>query len=110
MPTHSVFSSFQLTIDFASESSKPPSTNAFAKVSNSRLTVASAPPRDSDTMQWRWSGHRQLAPFHTQLVSSAADRASRSSTVSHAGESVAYDSIDVRRQMPRTWSASCQKL
>ena len=44
----------QSTVPFASGSAKPPSsgtTNALARRSNSRVTTASAPPRESRTRQ-----------------------------------------------------------
>ena len=42
---------FQPKPPFASGRKKPPSTKAFEGRSNSRVTVASAPPRDNDTRQ-----------------------------------------------------------
>ena len=50
VPTQSVSSSRQATLDFASGSEKPPATNCFVPVSNSRFTEASEPPGERLTM------------------------------------------------------------
>ena len=62
------------------------------------------------TAQRRYSGRRQAALCQTQFSSSAMLSASRSSTLSHAGSRLRYSSIVVRRQTPRGFFASCQKL
>src|SRR5690606_26864689 len=98
------------TLPLASGRSKPSLTKAFSTRSNSRVTVASAPPRDSDNRQRRYSGRRQLEPFQTQLTPSALPRASRSSSTSHFGSSLRYSSRVVRRQTPCGFFWSCQKL
>ena len=49
VPTKIVSASSHSTLFFASGRLKPPSTKALSSMSNSRTTVASAPPRDSDT-------------------------------------------------------------
>ena len=66
--------------------------------SNSRSTVASAPPRESLTMHRRFSGARHSRPLYTHGSPSAFTRASMSRTVSHAGLAVRYDS---RRGAPQ---------
>ncbi len=78
----------QVTDDFASGSVKPSGTNAFVTVSNSRMTLASAPPRESETRQRRKSGGRQSAPLKSHGMFSALARASMSMTVSQAGAAV----------------------
>ena len=45
--------------------------------SNSLVTVASPPPRDSEIRQWRYSGGRHVEPFQTQFSPSASARASK---------------------------------
>ena len=76
----------------------------------SGASTASAPPRERLIRQRSKSGSSQLEPFHTQFSPSARARASRSSTVSHAGSGRRYSARVVRRQRPRGWAASCQRL
>src|SRR5690606_5641067 len=94
----------------ASSRKKPSSTQVRVDRSNSRVTSASAPPRDSATRQRAYSGRRQLAPCQTQFSPSALLSASRSSTVSHFGCGLRYSSSVVRRQRPRSCLLSFQKL
>jgi hypothetical protein len=55
--------SFQLVPPFASASWKPSFTKLFVSVSNSRMTIASAPPRERLSMQRLKSGRRQSWPL-----------------------------------------------
>ena len=100
----------QAIVLFASGRVKPSATNCFLVTSNSRTTLASAPPRDSDSSTRSRSGSSQLAPFHTQFSPSCLPSASRSSTTSQAGCSVRYESAVVRRHRPRGFCASCHRL
>ena len=84
-----VSASSQSAVCLLFASTNPPGTNDLVVRSNSRTVSASSPPSESATRQRRYSGGLQLAPFHTQLAFSAAERASRSITVSQTGAAVA---------------------
>ena len=88
MPTQSVSSSRHATLDLASGSTKPPETNSFFFVSNSRRTDASEPPGERLTMHRSYAGARQVAPCQTHGFPSAFASASTSITVSHDGAAV----------------------
>src|SRR5947209_10057890 len=90
VPTKSVSASFHETSLLASGSEKPPETNTFAFGSNSRTTLASAPPRDRETRHFSYLGWRKVAPSQTQFSFSASARTSRSRTVSHFGSALRY--------------------
>src|SRR3989442_5217250 len=74
VPTNSVLSSTQAVLVFASGILNPSLTNRFVVRSNSRVSVASDPPRDSETMQRLYSGSKQSAPLHDQVTPSALSR------------------------------------
>ena len=102
---------------FASPTTKPPSaseTNAFAFRSNSRTCDASEPPLESLSSTRSTAtpapSSSTVDPAHTHVIPSAFPSASRSSTTSHAGASFRYSASVHRRQMPFTWTSSCQKL
>ncbi len=86
--TRSVEPSIQVASCLPRGREKPWSTNRADLRSNSRTWEASSPPSDSVTRQIRSSGFRQAAPRQTQVLPSALERASRSSTVSHLGVAV----------------------
>ena len=88
VPISTVFSSSQLIWVLASGTSKPSATNSPVRMSNSRTTAASEPPRDRLISAREWSGSMTLAPAHTQFSSSSAASASRSITTSQSGASV----------------------
>src|SRR6185295_16181944 len=71
VPTQTVSSSRQATLDLASGRAKPLDTNSFFLVSNSRTTAASEPPCDSSIRQRVWAGGRQVALLKTQDLPSA---------------------------------------
>ena len=88
VPSQSVFSSRHAMKDLASGSVKPPETNSFVFVSNSRSTDASEPPGERLTMHRTYAGARHCAPWKTHGLPSAFASASTSSTVSHCGAAV----------------------
>ena len=88
MPIQSVSSSCHAMKDLASGRVKPPGTNCFVFVSNSRWTDASEPPGERLIMHRAYAGARQVAPWKTHGLPSAFARASTSSTVSHCGAAV----------------------
>src|SRR5690606_40991244 len=102
--------SIQPSPPLASGRKKPSLIQSFFDRSNSRVTSASAPPRDSAIRQRVYCGRRQLAPCHTQFSPSALFSASKSSTVSHSGSALRYSTSVVRRQTPRSCCLSFQKL
>jgi len=101
VPTNNVSASIHATEDLASGSVKPSATNCRVFRSNSRTTLASAPPRDSDSRQRPSYGRRHCAPFQTQFSFSFLPSASRSRIVSQAGCSLRYSASVVRRHKPR---------
>src|SRR5437773_1272088 len=95
---------------FDSGSSKPPFTKVFETRSNSRTTLASAPPREIETSARDESVGSTSAPPQNQFSFSAAASESRSSTDSQTGWALRYSASVVRRQSPRVCLASRQKL
>ncbi len=85
VPTQTVSSSRQETLDLASGREKPSGTKAFVFVSNSRTTAASEPPCDNSIRHRVYAGGRQAELWKTQDLPSAFASASTSSTVSHFG-------------------------
>ena len=74
------------------------------------MTLASAPPRESEIRASLYSGRSTWAPCQTQFSFSSLPRASRSSTTSQFGLAFLYSLRVVRRQSPRGFLASRQKL
>src|SRR5262245_51105227 len=66
--TITVLASTHARPDFASGRKKPSLTKDLVTASNSRTSVASAPPRERLTRQSRYSGCRQLAPRHAHFA------------------------------------------
>src|SRR5947208_7857113 len=62
VPTSRVLSSTQAVLVFASGIVNPSETNVLLVRSNSRVSVASDPPRESAMMQRLYSGSKQSAP------------------------------------------------
>src|SRR5881628_4034826 len=89
VPTNSVPSSTQAVLVFASGILNPSATNVLVVRSNSRVSTASDPPRESATMQRLYSGSKQSAPPQDHVTPSALLSESTSSTVSHDGWAVA---------------------
>jgi hypothetical protein len=88
VPTQTVSWSSHERLDLASGRAKPPGTNSFVFVSNSRITFASEPPIDSSIVHRLYAGGRQSALSQTQDLPSVFASASTSSTVSHCGLAV----------------------
>ena len=84
-----VSSSIQLAQPLASGRTKPSGTNDLVPRSNSRSTTASLPPRDSRTIARSCLSGRVPAPPQIQSSPSAVASASRSSSTSHCGSSLA---------------------
>ena len=59
----------QATFCFASGRKNPPLMNWPDSTLNSRISTASAPPRERNTRHSRWAGGRQVAPLHDQATS-----------------------------------------
>ena len=89
VPTSRVLSSTQAVLVFASGIVNPSETNVLLVRSNSRVSVASDPPRESAMMQRLYSGSKQSAPPKDHVTPSALLSESTSSTVSHDGWAVA---------------------
>src|ERR1051325_11609549 len=100
----------QETLLLASGIVKPFFTKDFVVTSNSRTTLASAPPRDKEIRQRSYFGIRKSTLCQTQFSFSAFPSASRSRTVSHFGVALRYSSRVVRRQRPRGFFSSRQTL
>src|SRR6266581_324754 len=99
VPTNAVLSSTQVVLVFASGSLNPPVTNVLVVKSNSRVSWASDPPRESPIRQ-RWdAGSKQSAPPQDHVTPSALLSESRSITVSQVGVAVASLAQLVRLQM-----------
>ena len=102
------------TEHLASLSRKPSSeagTKRRARRSNSRISTASAPPRDNRSSARSSAGRRTTVPEYTQLTPSSSASASTSTSVSHAGWSTpgapsARTDHGTRRHSPRRWSPS----
>ena len=88
VPTNTVSWSSHDRPDLASGNWKPSATNSSFSMSNSRTTVASAPPRDSSINATVYSGSMTSAPAQTQFSSSVSAKASTSMMTSHSGSSV----------------------